>query len=196
MTMAAVSLPPAPPPPVAPAATPDDLLGMEQRGLFELVDGELVEKPTMGLGAGKVASRLFRRIGDHAETHGLGEAVCEISFQCFAHRPAQVRRPDIAFIKAARLVGVPDEGHVPIAPDLVVEVISPTDNVYELDEKLADYRTAGVPLVWVVNPAGRIVRVFRPGRPIDELSAADTLGGEDVLPGFAAVVGDLLPPAA
>ncbi len=119
--------------------------------------------------------------------------MCEITFQCLLSKPSQVRRPDIAFITAGRLAGVPDEGHVPIRPDLAVEVVSPGDIVYELDEELLDYANAGVPLVWVVYPAARIVRVFRPGRPIDQLSDGDTLHGGDVLPGFAVALGDLWP---
>ncbi len=64
---------------------------------------------------------------------------------------------------------VPDDGHVPVRPDLAIEVVSPDEGVYDLDSKLRDYRAAGIPLVWVFNPAreSRQVRVFRPGRPID-----------------------------
>lgn len=173
---------------------PDDLLKMGRDRPYELVDGELVEKPPMGYLAGKVAGRLYRRLGDHIEAHGLGEVVFEVSFRCFPGKPDQVRRPDIAFIASARLGQIPGEGHVPIRPDLAVEIVSPGDHVYDLDEKLVDYRSAGVPLVWVVNPDARTVRVFRPGRPIDELGDDDTLTGDAVVPGFAVAIRDVMSP--
>ena len=78
----------------------------------------------------------------------------------------RVRRPDIAFISAAKSHLVPDEGHIPIPPDLAIEVISPNDTVYALQEKLTDYREAAIPLVWVVNPHARSIQVYRP-RPAD-----------------------------
>ena len=104
------------------------------------------------------------------------------------HKPSQVRRPDLAFIAAARLADVPDEGYVPFRPSLAIEIVSPGDGVYDLDEKLIDYRSAGVPLTWVFNPAARIVRVFAADGSIRELIEADTLDGDDVLPGFTALV--------
>jgi Uma2 family endonuclease len=108
-------------------------------------------------------------------------------------KPLQIRRPDLSFIASARRPAVPDDGHIPVRPDLAIEVISPTDVVYNLDEKLLDYASAGIPLVWVFNPVARIVRVHRPDGISRTFTENDTLDGGDVLPGFAAVVRDLLP---
>jgi Uma2 family endonuclease len=70
-----------------------------------------------------------------------------------------------------------------------VEVVSPGDEAYHLDEKVAEYLAAGVPLVWVVWPESRTVLVYRqPSSPLgtaSRLTAADTISGEDVLPGFS-----------
>ena len=191
--MTIASAPPALPL-VTPTVTPDDLLKLGQQGLFELVDGKLVEKP-MGALSGKTAIVLANVLFPFIDGANLGELYSETTFRCFPHNPAQVRRPDLAFVATDRLSLVPDVGHVPVRPDLAVEVLSPDDGAYDLDYKLRDYRLAGIPLVWVFNPAVdiRMVRVFRPGRPVDELFEGDTLTGDDVLPGFSAAVRSLFP---
>jgi Uma2 family endonuclease len=174
--------------------TPDDLLRLEDEGLFELVDGKLVEKRMSSL-ASKTAGIITHRLLSFAEQGRLCEVYPEQAFRCFPEAPDLIRRPDIAVVVAPRLAGVPEEGHVPISPDLAIEVVSPSDSVYELDEKLADYRAAGIKLVWVVNPKARVVRVHRLDHSVSELQEGDVLSGESVLPGFSIPVGDLLPPA-
>lgn len=174
--------------------TPADLLDLESHGLFELVDGRLIEKQMSSL-AGKTTVRIAASLFDFLKQSPLGEAYSEITFQCFPNDAGLVRRPDLAFVSKDRLSLVPEEGHVPIAPDLVVEVISPNDTVYALDEKLEDYRSAGVKLAWVVNPHARSIRVFRLDGTITRLRADDLLTGESVLPGFSTRVNDLLPQA-
>ena len=131
--MTAVALPPPPftsrtvvAEPSATGVTPADLLKMDQRGLFELVDGKLIEKP-MSFLAGDTTSIVHLRVGGYVQQHRLGKAVLEVTFQCFPRTPNRVRRPDIAFVATARLGGVPAEGHVPIRPDLAIEVVSPGD---------------------------------------------------------------------
>ena len=171
---------------------PEDLLAMD--GPFELVDGQLLEKH-MGFDSGDTAVIVSSTLFTFTRAAGLGKVVSEVTFQCFPRKPAQVRRPDVAFVAAVRLPGVPGTGHVPIRPDLVVEVTSPEEKVTDLDGKLADYQSAGVPLVWVFNPELRIIRVYRPDGSSRLLTESDTLDGGDVLPGFAAVVRDLLPTA-
>ena len=78
-----------------------------------------------------------------------------------------------------------------IAPNLAVEVVSPNDLVYEIDEKVEEYLEAGVELVWVVNPVTRTVRVHRADRPGVTLREMDELTGDDLLPGFRCRVSDL-----
>jgi Uma2 family endonuclease len=65
-----------------------------------------------------------------------------------------------------------------------------------LDEKLVDYRAAGIPLIWVINPHARYVRIFRPRQRIEELNDTDQLTGDAILPGFTAQAGELFPPRA
>ena len=108
--------------------TAEDLLTMPDGDLYELVDGQLVERD-MGTESNWIAGKLFRLIADYAESNGLGWGLpTDNSYQCFPGRPNQVRKPDVSFIRLGRL---PNEklprGHCRIAPDLVAEVISPND---------------------------------------------------------------------
>ena len=83
-------------------------------------------------------------------------------YQCFPHDPGLVRRPDVSFVRYGRFPGgVLPKGWAKIPPDLAVEVVSPNDTAYELEEKLEDYQKVGVPLVWVIYPNSRTVRVHR-----------------------------------
>jgi Uma2 family endonuclease len=172
--------------------TPDDLLRIEGDGLYELVDGALVEKH-MSFKGGKTATRVITILSSFADQNKLGDVVPEVTFKCFPNKPSQVRRPDVAFISTGRLADVPDEGHVPVRPDIAIEIISPGDEVYELDEKLSDYESAEIPLVWIRNPNLRTVRVFHPHQPTIKLEADGQLGGEEILPGFSVKVADLFP---
>lgn len=84
-----------------------------------------------------------------------------------------------------------ERGFLRIAPDLAVEVVSPNDTVYEVDEKVEELLAAGVRLVWVLNPETRIVEVHRLDGTVSKLHVADELSGEDVLPGFTCPVAEL-----
>lgn len=74
-------------------------------------------------------------------------------------------------------------GYMPIAPDLAVEVLSPNDHAYEVDQKVDEYFGAGVRLIWIVNPEKRTVIIHRPDGTVTKLTAKDALDGEDVVPG-------------
>ncbi len=174
--------------------TPEDLLAMPDGKSYELVHGQLVERE-MGIKSSWVAGRLLVRLGRYCEEHGIGWALpADSGYQCFPHEPGLVRRPDVSFVRYGRFpAGVLPEGWAKIPPDLAVEVVSPGDTAYELDEKLEDYQKAGVPLVWVINPNSRKVRVHRGDGSISDLREDDELSGEDVIPGFRCMVREILP---
>jgi Uma2 family endonuclease len=178
-----------------PRSTPDDVLRLEDQGLYELVGGRLVEKSISSL-ATETAGILTVKLGIFLRQNPLGRIYPEQSFQCFPHDPDLIRRPDIAFVRNERLSQVAETGHVKVRPDLAIEIISPTDTIYQLDEKLADYRSAGILLVWVVDPKWKTVRVHRADRTVSELFEGDSLSGEQVLPGFVVPVGELMPKSA
>ena len=173
--------------------TPDDLLTMPDGDRYELVDGHLVER-SMGSWAGFVEGRLFFLLPQFSFRKGLGQALSSaVSYQCFGRN--RVRKPDVSFIRAGRL---PDdrvpEGHIRVVPDLAVEVVSPTDVLYEIDRKVAEYLEAGVPLVWVINPDTRVVIIYRLDRSIGGVREGGELDGEGAVPGFRCLVADLFTP--
>lgn len=171
---------------------PDDLLAMPDGDKYELVNGIPVEK-SMGAESGEVTMALSIFLGAFVRQHKLGHAYdSQTGFQCFAHDPGLVRKPDISFVAKGRLPGDKSpKGHVKIAPDLAVEVVSPNDLYEEVEAKVNEYLTAGVKLVWVVSPGSKTVLVRRPDRTCAEVGEAGELSGEDVVPGFTCKVAEL-----
>jgi len=175
--------------------TPEDLLAMPDEKSYELVGGRLVERK-MGLESSWVGGRLLSRLDRFCEEHGLGWVFnADNGYECFPHDPGLVRRPDVSFIRFGRLPGeVLPKGWAKIPPDLAVEAILPNDTAYELDAKLEDYRKAGVPLVWVINPNARTVRIHRGDGSVGYLREDDEISGEEIIPGFRCPVREILPP--
>lgn len=178
-----------------PTYTPDDLLAMPEGDRFELVDGQLVERP-MGAISSSVGAELLRLIANHNRQHRLGHVFsADCGFRCFLDDPTRVRKPDVSFVERGRLEGerVP-EGWIEVAPDLAVEVISSKDLYLETSRKIEQYRAVGVRLVWVVDPVARVVLIYRADGTIAGVRERDELSGEDVLPGFRCGVGEIFEP--
>jgi Uma2 family endonuclease len=165
---------------------PDD--GMRH----ELVKGELRTMPPRGGEHGITVVRLTAPLYQHVEAHRLGFVFGAESGFLIRRDPDTVRAPDIAFVHRDRLpaTGIA-RAFWPNAPDLAVEVMSPGDTVFEVDEKVHDWLGAGTAMVWVVNPRQRTVTVYRPGSNPTILTAGDTLDGQDVIPGFRQRVADV-----
>jgi Uma2 family endonuclease len=172
--------------------TPEELLEMPDGDNFELVDGRLVERE-MGWRSSRIGGRLFRLLDVYCDQQGLGWVVpADASYRCFPDDPSMVRKPDVSFIRRDRLPEDEEpEGHCPIAPDLAVEVISPNELYYEVEDKIADYFSASVALIWIVNPATHSVRVHRRDGTISDLAETDELTGENVIPGFRCRVSEI-----
>ena len=100
--------------------------------------------------------------------------------------------PDVAFVSKARQPQPSHETYNPLAPDLAVEVISPSDDLNVLRVKVGNYLAAGT-VVWVVRPEAKAVEVYAPGRPVRRLGPDGTLDGGDALPGLTLPVKDLFP---
>ncbi len=179
-----------------PFVTADEFEQMPDTKGLELIDGHIREVPSVGMEASIVASRINRIIGNHVEANRLGW-VCdaESELNCFPNRPNHIRKADVSFIRYGRFEDErPPRGRCPIAPDLVVEVISPSNSSDEMNEKLGEYLAAGVRLVWYCHVNERTVTVFHADGSAAWLTADKELSGEDVLPGFAVRVADLFPP--
>ena len=157
----------------------------------ELVRGELRIMALAGLEDGYVAADIGVRLQQHAREHNLGIVVAAAGF-LIERDPDTVRAPDIAFVAHSHVPssGIPKK-FFPGAPDLAVEVISPSDTHEDVEEKVGDWLAAGTHIVWVVNPKRRTVTIYKPGPQVKILSEKDQLSGEDVVPGFACAIAEL-----
>lgn len=159
---------------------------------FELVDGELVEMSTAGPLHNLIVAVLNNMLYTFVARRNLGLVYGDNTSYLLRRNPDRIRIPDISFIAWAQIpVDNLPEAFWSIAPDLAVEVVSPTDRVEDVQRKVADYLESGVRLVWVLWPDDRLVRVHTRGTPSRELSADDELDGGEVLPGFRVRVGEL-----
>ena len=151
----------------------------------ELVKGVLVVREPAGFRHGDVAVKLTIAIASFVRPRDLGTVLAAETGFKLATNPDTVRAPDVAFVQKDRVPSPPPAGYAPFAPDLAVEVLSPDDRPGEVLAKVADWLSAGCRLVWVVDPARRIARVYRADGSESLLSHRDALDGEDVLPQFA-----------
>ena len=156
----------------------------------ELIRGEVVTMSLPGGRHGKVAGKILRRLGDYVEAAELGETYTETGF-IVERDPDTVKGPDVSFVRSERLATIANpEKHIPFAPDLAVEVISPNDRADEVEEKVQLWLRAGALMVWTVDPESRTVTIYRPGTEPVTLAEDETIRGDDVVPGFACRVGD------
>jgi Uma2 family endonuclease len=178
---------------VAPPRTP------EGGPFFEVVDGVEKEVSPMGFFAVMIASRLHEHLAPFATRHGLGIVVVEGLFNLPLPRDRR-RRPDVAFVSYDRLptewseTPTGDPPALDAAPNLAVEVVSPTDLADELEEKLTDYFEAGAQAAWTVYPRWRQVYVYDARTQVRLLTQNDTLDGGAFLPGFSLPVAALFTP--
>lgn len=176
--------------------TSEELLALgEEAGRFELVAGEPHEmSPASGL-HGAVGMRLGMALSHAVYGHDLGELFNSETGFVIARGPDTVLSPDLAFVRHDR---IPETGvwntFVPFAPDLAVEVESPSNTTGELLQKLGLYLGAGTQIVWLVRPNSRTITVFRPGMVEEVLGIDDTISAADLLPGFSAQLSDIFAP--
>ena len=166
--------------------TADDLLRLYSEGVRgELIRGALCRTTPTGLTHGEIVMNLGGALGNFIKPRRLGRLVGSDSGMLLERDPDTVREPDIAFISAQKLpLNVRLSGYYEGAPDLVVEIVSPSDGPREVYHKARMWISFGVPLVWVVNPENRAVEVHRPNQPLLSLTDNDILDGGEVLPGF------------
>jgi Uma2 family endonuclease len=157
----------------------------------ELVRGVMVVREPPGYRHGVVTARLAKILMDHVEEGDLGEVLAAETGFKLASDPDTVRAPDVAFIRRDRLPDPPPTGFAELAPDLVVEILSPEDGPGLVLAKVADWLSAGSALVWVVDPARRSARVYRADGSEALVAEDGALEGEDILPGFACLLAAL-----
>lgn len=162
-------------------------------GLFEVVRGVRVEK-TMSALEQTIASLLIGRLEPFCRENRLGRAFVETMFAI--PQSGNDRKPDVAFVSFQRWAvdrPVPRSNAWPVAPDLAVEVISPTDKGFDIVAKIGEYFAGGVRQVWQVWSNVEQVWVFDSPAAVRILTRADVLTGDPVVPGFRMPLADLFP---
>jgi Uma2 family endonuclease len=147
--------------------------------------GEIIIMSPTGGETGKLNFNLALKIGIWNEQTQLG--VCFDSSTCFKLPNGANRSPDVAWIKQERwdaLSAEQKEKFPPIAPDFVLELVSPSDSLKDLQTKMQEYINNGVKLGWLINPKKHQVEIHRQGRSPEILDSPANLSGENVLPGF------------
>ena len=172
----------------------EDLLNMEEGDAYELDDGVLKELP-VGAESEEVAYELLRQLGNFVQGKRLGRVIpSSVGLQIFPDRPRRLPRPDGGFIKAGRLPGNKfPKGFLTTAPDMVMESISPNELAGYTMQKIQEYLSAGVKLVWVLFPESRSAIVYRLDGTASVIPANGALDGEDVIPGFICVLAEIMP---
>lgn len=169
--------------------TVDEFETMPLEGRWELVDGALVEMTPSSERSSSTEPMIAHLLLSHVLPRRLGRVYgAEAGFVLFPGRQT-VLAPDVSFVAAARVPEGEARDHFSrLAPDLAVEILSPSDRLSEARAKVAIYLQAGVRLVWLVDPLEQTVTVFRPDATPEKLDATMTIDGGDVLPGFSAPV--------
>lgn len=157
----------------------------------DLVRGEIIERMPPGGQHGAIASELNAQLRTWAKAGPKGCVGVESGF-VLGRSPDTVRSPDVFYVRAERIppTGIP-EGFWELAPDLAVEVVSPSESAADVRDKVRDYLSAGTQLMWVIYPRSREVIVHTPDGLAKTYSHDDQLAGFEVLPGFTCTVASL-----
>ncbi len=174
-------------------ATEDDLLQMPDDGYkYELVDGEIIASPS-GLYSSAVAARISHLLQMYTDNNPVGLVLgADVGIRL---PDGNVRSPDVSVVKMEKLPdGKPPRTFGAFAPDLAVEVLSPSDSHRLVADKIGEYLQCGVSLVWLVDPEARIVTVFRSLTDVQTLKSKDAITADPVLPGFSFTVDGFFSP--
>jgi Uma2 family endonuclease len=173
--------------------TAEELAEMPDDGhRYELVRGELVRLPMSSIESSVIAMRIGIALGAFVYPAGLGWIAGADGAFILERQPDTTRIPDVSFIRADRFPPPGERRHfAELAPDLAVEVLSPSDRTSETNDKVLTYLDAGVQLIWIVDPPRRIVTVYTPDSVARVLRETDELDGGDVLPGFRLRIADI-----
>ncbi|MDX1522402.1 MAG: Uma2 family endonuclease [Anaerolineae bacterium] len=171
--------------------TGEALAAMGDVGRCELVAGKIVKMSPTGYEHGNIEIKVGARLYNFVSERKLGKVqVGEVGIYT-RRNPDTVRAADVLFISNERYAQRQSPSYLDVAPELVVEIISPDDRWSEINQKLREYFAAGIDLIWVIDPKSRSVHVYRSLTDIREFSADETLSGEEILPGLSISINEL-----
>ena len=153
---------------------------------YDLLRGELLQMSPAGREHGKLAGRFFRLLSNFIDEHDLGETYASETGFLLETDPDTVLAPDVSYVSRERVPAIANvKGYIPLAPDLAVEVISPSDRYTKVDEKLETWLDAGTRVVIVLNPRKSVARVYRPQTEMQTYTVDQSLELPDILPGWS-----------
>jgi len=158
---------------------------------MELVDGKIIVMSPSGYESDEVAAEFVRVLGNWVRPKKLGRVTA--SSAGFDLPSANVRAPDVSFVRRERLPKSP-RSFAELAPDLMVEVKSPTDTLKSLRDKVQFFLSQGTKVGILMNPQRRRVEIYRPDSEVEILGDGDVLTIPDLLPGFEVAIVDLWSP--
>lgn len=171
--------------------TGDELARMGDLGSCELVAGRIALMSPTNWRHGDYVGEITETLRSFVKKHKLGKVLAGEVGIYTRRDPDTVRGADVAFISAERLAKVASDSFLDVAPELVVEVISPGNTWQEMREKIDEYFAIGVERVWIVEPARCQVLVYRAPTDLVALDEAGCLQGEGILRGFSLSVREL-----
>jgi Uma2 family endonuclease len=171
--------------------TGEELYAMGDIGRTELVRGEIIQLMPTGYPHGFIEVIIAALLHVFVQKHKLGRVLGGEVGVYTERNPDTVRGMDVAFISNERLAQVESKSYLDVAPELVVEVMSPDDRWSEVQQKLAEYFAVGVQLIWVIDPRLEDVHVYHSLTDMERLTIGDRLTGSEVLPGFEVDVAEL-----
>jgi len=169
----------------------DELAEMGDLGRCELVAGRIEMRSPTGDQHGSVEGNLYDALRSFVRAKRLGVVrVGEVGIYT-RRNPDSIRAADVLYISRERYAQVRSTGYLDVAPELIVEVMSPEDRWSEMNRKLREYFAIGVRLVWVADPETRTVYAYRSLTDVREFTERDQLPGDDVLAGLNVPVASL-----
>jgi Uma2 family endonuclease len=175
-------------PPPAQLITGEEFFELGDIGSCELIAGRIVPMSPPGGEHGELMFNLGGELRAFIRQQKLGRLVGGETGVYTARNPDQVRGVDLAIISYQRLPGPMPKAYLEVAPELVVEIVSPNDRFSQLRQKIDEYFAIGVEQVWVVDPADKSVLIYRAATSYQHLGPQDTLVGEGLLDGFSLAV--------
>jgi Uma2 family endonuclease len=176
--------------------TADDLLRMPDDGWrHELVQGELRRMPPPGYQHGRTASRIGVSLSVHVDGHDLGVVLAAETGFLLSSNPDEVRAADVSFVSNERLAAAQfqREKYFPGAPDLLFEVLSPSDTYTAVQEKVLLWLRSGARVVVLVDTERHLFVVHKPHSEPEILVFSDSFAAEEVIPGWSLPVSDAFP---
>ncbi len=174
-----------------PLVTGEQLFKMGDIGRTELVRGEIIYLMPTGLLHGIIEFTIGTFLRNFVHRHKLGRVFGGETGVYITRNPDTVRAVDAAYISNERLAQVKSSSYLDVAPELVVEVMSPDDSWTTINDKIEEYFSIGVLLIWVIDPKRKRIHVYTSPTTLDILRVGDTLTGGALLPDFSVSVAEI-----